>query len=68
MGLPGEKDRVQPLSWKSTQHPTHHHHHRPTQGQDRCGLTGGGGLVQIPHVPVLPDLAAVTQLSEGPTG
>lgn len=41
MGLPGEKDRVQPLSWKSTQHPTHHHHPRPTQGQDRRGFTEG---------------------------
>lgn len=45
-----------------------------TTGQPRdrtdvvASLRGSGSPVQIPYVPVLPDLAAVTQLSEGPPG
>lgn len=48
----------------------HHHHHRPTQDRTDvvASLRGSGSPVQIPYVPVLPDLAAVTQLSEGPPG
>lgn len=68
MRLPGGKDWVQPLSWEGE-------HIAPTttgQPRDRtdvvASLRGSGSPVQIPYVPVLPDLAAVTQLSEGPPG